>query len=92
MTSLDGVNGRSIQTLLRRENDSKQSDEFQASPSAGSVIWGVLSDFVSETQEELQKRAKSENFHHNGWVLAHKYQSDHQFVEFNPHLDNRMLF
>ena len=47
---------------------------------------------MSETQEELQKRAKSENFHHNGWVLAHKYQSDHQFVEFNPHLDNRMLF
>ena len=31
MTSLDGINGRSIQTLLRGENDSKQSDEFQAS-------------------------------------------------------------
>ena len=30
MTSLDGINGRSIQTLLREENDSKQSDEFQA--------------------------------------------------------------
>ena len=30
MTSLDGINGRSIQTLLRGENDSKQSDEFQA--------------------------------------------------------------
>ena len=29
MTSLDGINGRSIQTLLRGENDSKQSDEFQ---------------------------------------------------------------
>ena len=28
--SLDGINGRSIQTLLRGENDSKQSDEFQA--------------------------------------------------------------
>ena len=24
------INGRSIQTLLRGENDSKQSDEFQA--------------------------------------------------------------
>ena len=47
---------------------------------------------MSETKEELQKRAKSENFHHNGWVLAHKYQSDHQFVEFYPHFDNRMLF
>ena len=31
MTSLDGINGRSIQTLLRGENDSKQSDEIQAS-------------------------------------------------------------
>ena len=30
MTSLDGINGWSIQTLLRGENDSKQSDEFQA--------------------------------------------------------------
>ena len=30
MTSLDGINGPSIQTLLRGENDSKQSDEFQA--------------------------------------------------------------
>ena len=30
VTSLDGINGPSIQTLLRGENDSKQSDEFQA--------------------------------------------------------------
>ena len=30
VTSLDGINGRSIQTLLRAENVSKQSDEFQA--------------------------------------------------------------
>ena len=30
MTSLDSINGRSIQTLLRGENDSKQSHEFQA--------------------------------------------------------------
>ena len=30
MTSLDGINGPSIQTLLRGESDSKQSDEFQA--------------------------------------------------------------
>ena len=28
--SLDGINGRSPQTLLRGENDSKQSDEIQA--------------------------------------------------------------
>ena len=36
MTSLDGINGRSIQTLLRGENDSKQSDEFQA---ISHVVW-----------------------------------------------------
>ena len=30
VTSLDGINGRLIQTLLRRENDSKQWDEIQA--------------------------------------------------------------
>ena len=30
VTSLDGINGRSIQTLLRGKNDWKQSDEFQA--------------------------------------------------------------
>ena len=30
MPSLDGINGPSIQTLLRGENDSKQSDKFQA--------------------------------------------------------------
>ena len=30
MTSLDGINGRSIQTLLKGENDSKQSDEIRA--------------------------------------------------------------
>ena len=30
VTSLDGINGPSIQTLLRGENDSKQSDEIQA--------------------------------------------------------------
>ena len=30
VTSLDGINGRSIQTLMRGENDSKQSDEIKA--------------------------------------------------------------
>ena len=30
VTSLDGINGWSIQTLLRGENDSKLSDEIQA--------------------------------------------------------------
>ena len=31
MMSLGSINGRSIQMLLRGENDSKQSDEIQAS-------------------------------------------------------------
>ena len=30
MTSMDGINCQSIQTLLRGENHSKQSDEIQA--------------------------------------------------------------
>ena len=30
MTSLDGIDGRSIQTLLSGENDLKQADEIQA--------------------------------------------------------------
>ena len=30
MASLDVTNGQSIQTLLRGQNDSKQSDEIQA--------------------------------------------------------------
>ena len=32
VTSLDGINGWSIQTLVRGENDSKQLDEIQAIP------------------------------------------------------------
>ena len=43
MTSLDGINGWSIQTLLRGENDSKQSDEFQAkwSPVRSTIILSI---------------------------------------------------
>ena len=43
MTSLDRINGRSIQTLLRGENDSKQSDEFQARKY---LQWSCPSDFI----------------------------------------------
>ena len=38
MKSLDGINGRSIQTLLRGENDLKQSDEFQAMRSSDFIF------------------------------------------------------
>ena len=38
MASLGGIKGRSIQTLLRGENDLKQSDEIQATlPTASSL-------------------------------------------------------
>ena len=43
MTSLDGINGRSIQTLLRGENDSKQSDEFQANENLPLAVIPILS-------------------------------------------------
>ena len=33
MTSLDGINGGSIQMLLRGENNSKQSDDFRLATS-----------------------------------------------------------
>ena len=32
MKSMDGINGWSIETLLRGENDSEKSDEIQAKP------------------------------------------------------------
>ena len=48
MTSLDGINGSSIQTLLRGENDSKQSDEFQAR-----IMEGIFLGWKSSTPEFL---------------------------------------
>ena len=48
MTSLDGIKGRSIQTLLRGESDSKQLDEFQATSSSVEVFgWNGLKVFVN---------------------------------------------
>ena len=41
VTSLEGINGRSIQMLLRGENDSKQSDEFQASFNIDFAYFGL---------------------------------------------------
>ena len=46
VTSVDGINGWSIQTLLRGENDSKQSDEIQA-------IWF---DHEFETERKIWTR------------------------------------
>ena len=67
MTSQDGINGRSIQTLLRGENDSKQSDEFQATPDQFRATTAVVGDcstfaFATETTvEELKNCSKNEN-------------------------------
>ena len=53
MASLDGINGLSIQTLLRGENDSKQSDEFQANFGGDSHSHWPL---VKQRQQNSQKR------------------------------------
>ena len=57
MTSLDGINGRSIQTLLSGENDSKQSDEFQAYLSGP---WRTYPDYRGcfDAQGFLQRRKR----------------------------------
>ena len=55
MTSLDGINGPSIQTLLRGENDSKQSDEFQATELRARPKF----EYVSETLTAGKKKITS---------------------------------
>ena len=42
VTSLDGINDRSIQTLLRGENDLKQSDEIKAKSNLISLIFNNM--------------------------------------------------
>ena len=49
MTTLDGINGRLIQTLLTGENDSKQLDEFQAKNPLGLEESVKLSSLTRET-------------------------------------------
>ena len=49
--SLDGINGWSIQTLLRGENDSKQSDEIQATPKHRA---GALSTWATENSRRAR--------------------------------------
>ena len=62
VTSLDGITGRSIQTLLRGENDSKQLDEFQASalstrtrPTSTYIGWRVKENFPETFKSQLKK-------------------------------------
>ena len=49
VTSLDGINSWSIQTLLRGENDLKQLDEFQATVVAVWVLSGTTQYRVLES-------------------------------------------
>ena len=48
VTSLDCINSRSIQTLLRGENDLKQSDEFQAKgePAISQMVLRIMKSGV----------------------------------------------
>ena len=73
MTSLDGINGLSIQTLLRGENDSKQSDEFQAKLNTGFTVFSNMpkrtekrdfsqcKELVSPSKKQLENRATSQD-------------------------------
>ena len=62
MTSLDGINGRSIQTLLRGENDSKQSDEFQAIAESASSNIVLYSRFIWLNGSITLIRAETERY------------------------------
>ena len=65
--SLDGVNGQSIQTLLRGGNDSKQLDEIKAggrgcwSGESVSIVdtaaWCSISDFISSLDVTGNKKS-----------------------------------
>ena len=53
MTSLGGINGWSIQMLLREENDLKQSDEIQAKFYHGSYNLENILNFTSHLENSL---------------------------------------
>ena len=67
MTSLDGINGRSIQTLLRGKNDSKQSNEIQAMSTKGRECKEEATKYynysANKADEEREHRAPT--FHQN---------------------------
>ena len=57
VTSLDGINGWSIQTLLRGENDSKRSDEIQAKTIEDSLVFNALVFLHTQEKENSPSRA-----------------------------------
>ena len=60
MTSLDGINGRSIQTLLRGENDSKQSTKGRECKEEATKYYNYS---ANKADEEREHRAPT--FHQN---------------------------
>ena len=57
--SLDSINGRSIQTLLRGENKSKQSDEFQATVVVDQLVEGSQQKLIPPGQPVFPCLAKT---------------------------------
>ena len=57
MTSLDGINGWSIQTLLTGENDSKWSDEIQTKTIEDSLVFNALVFLHTQEKENSPSRA-----------------------------------
>ena len=53
--SLDGINGPSIQTLLRGENDLKQSDEFQTNFSPKRTVVSQVSCVPWQNKKEKER-------------------------------------
>ena len=57
VTSLDGINGWSIQTLLTGENDSKRSDEIQTKTIEDSLVFNALVFLHTQEKENSSSRA-----------------------------------
>ena len=60
MTSLDSINGLTIQTLLRGENDPKQSDEFQAMFSPKRTVVSQVSCVPWQNKKEKERVNESD--------------------------------
>ena len=74
MTSLDGINGPSIQTLLRGENDSKQSDEFQATETGDLLVgnmWLLLRR-MKACMDEFQSNTSQAHYFEGSWRITSK--------------------
>ena len=92
MTSLDGINGRSIQTLLRGENDSKQSDEFQANDCEDKLQRPAPKIRITEvSNKKTRKRKQSGNDQLNDCVQFKKVALDDDIVHENIDLDTAPL-